>query len=293
MKKRMLVRTFVSGIAATVLAWSSSAGAAEDTMQQSSQEQQQQTSEGAIGEPEATYPRSVDPRESERHQTGTEVDPRTGTETPSEGSLGEDPAMGGTGSRSGSAGSMGQEPEEETGTGMSPTGGMGTQQDRGSMQQSQQRRQQTRVTSETRDWVRQVAQANQTELQLAQLAQQKAQSPAVKSFAREMVSDHRRLGNQLQQVSSQLGVQVPSSAGEDARSKREELSKLSGQKFDKEFVNTIVEEHKKVIDQFEKQAESQDANPQLRDMAIETLPKLRRHLVSAWEIQEQLESGSR
>ena len=51
---------------------------------------------------------------------------------------------------------------------------------------------------------------NQAEIELAQFAQQQAQNPQVKQFAQQMVQDHQRIAQQLQQVAGGQGDQSSS-----------------------------------------------------------------------------------
>jgi len=82
-----------------------------------------------------------------------------------------------------------------------------------------------------------------------------------------------------------MGVTPPSEPNSKQKAVYERLSKLSGDNFDREFVKAMVEDHKKDIRDFEKEA--QKKNDPAAEFANETLPTLRKHL----EMAQSLASG--
>ena len=63
------------------------------------------------------------------------------------------------------------------------------------------------VTAE--QFVRKAAMSGLKEVHAAELAQQKAQDPAVKQFAQELQRDHQRANQRLMQIAQQKNIQVP------------------------------------------------------------------------------------
>lgn len=53
------------------------------------------------------------------------------------------------------------------------------------------------------------AQGNQAEIALGQLALQKAESAEVKQFGAKMIQDHQQANQEVQQLASKEGVQLP------------------------------------------------------------------------------------
>jgi putative membrane protein len=74
------------------------------------------------------------------------------------------------------------------------------------------------------------------------------------------------------------------------------LSRLSGTEFDREFIDVMVQEHRKSVQMYEQQArpagaqEQSQAARQSEDakVANELLPTVRQHLASAEQIQREL-----
>jgi putative membrane protein len=73
----------------------------------------------------------------------------------------------------------------------------------------------------------------------------------------------------------------------DAKSTKDQLSGLSGENFDREFMRHMVSDHEKAVDLFRKEAQGgQDA--QVKQFAQQTLPTLQDHLKQAQEVQGNL-----
>ena len=114
-------------------------------------------------------------------------------------------------------------------------------------------------------------------MKLGQLAADKAQNSEVKKFGQRMVTDHSKANDKLMQIAKQKNITLPS--GMDSSSLRvfDKLSKLSGAKFDREYMKTMVSDHKKDVKEFEKEAKkAKDAD--LKNFAESTLPTLEEHL---------------
>jgi len=117
-------------------------------------------------------------------------------------------------------------------------------------------------------------------VQLGQLAAQRAQSPEVKQFGQRMVTDHTAANDKLKQVASQKGVTLPADLDSSSRREYDKLEKLSGSKFDREYMSHMVSDHKKDVKEFESEAKSgKDAD--LKTFASTTLPTLQEHLKMA------------
>ena len=118
------------------------------------------------------------------------------------------------------------------------------------------------------------------EVQLGQLATQKASDPDVKSFGQRMVDDHSKANDKLQALASQKGVTLPATLPSDMKNDVAKLSKLSGAAFDREYMSMMVKDHKKDVSEFDKETkQARDAD--VKSFAQTTLPTLRDHLKMA------------
>ena len=125
------------------------------------------------------------------------------------------------------------------------------------------------------------------EVKLGQLASEKASNPEVKQFAQRLVQDHTKANTQLKQIAQAEGVRVEDDLESKHRKVQDRLSKLSGEAFDRAYMEHMVEDHQKAVKLFEKQ--SKDAsNPQVKQFASSTLPTLQEHLREAQRLQAEV-----
>jgi putative membrane protein len=128
-----------------------------------------------------------------------------------------------------------------------------------------------------RDFMTKAAQDNMAEVELGKLAQQKATKPEVKQFGERMVQDHTKANDELRQVASAKGVTLPAGLDKKHQRKMDELQKKSASRFDHEYMEDMVKEHKKDVSEFRKQSKSaKDAD--VKAFAAKTLPTLEEHL---------------
>lgn len=133
-------------------------------------------------------------------------------------------------------------------------------------------------------FVRDAAAANKAEVSLGTLAQKNAASPAVKEFGEKMIADHTKAYDELAKVASGKGTPVPTEPTAAQKRTADKLSKLSGSAFDKEFAAVMVDDHRKAVALFRKEA-STGRDADLRSLAAKTLPTLEEHLRMAEHLQ--------
>ncbi|OUL18648.1 DUF4142 domain-containing protein [Nostoc sp. 106C] len=147
------------------------------------------------------------------------------------------------------------------------------------------------LSSADRQFVTEAAQGGLAEVQLGQLASQRGASNAVKQFGQRMVQDHSQANNQLQQLATQKGMTLPTGIGNENEKVRQQLSKLSGTSFDRQYMNHMVQDHVKDVSLYQRQAQ-QGQNPDLKAFAAQTLPILQQHLQQARSIANPTTSTS-
>ncbi len=82
------------------------------------------------------------------------------------------------------------------------------------------------------DFVRSVLESDATEMQLAQMAQDKSQSDDVKQFGQKMMENRKRLDDQMKQIAGRLQVSEPKGASKKDKELIAKLETLSGPQFD-------------------------------------------------------------
>ena len=124
------------------------------------------------------------------------------------------------------------------------------------------------------------AQDNIAEIQLCQLATEKATTDAVKEFGQMMVEHHTQATKELTQLARKKGLTLPTDMGEENRARLERLSKLSGREFDSAYMQEMVNHHTQDVSLFQIQTQQGQAQD-LRAWAAEKLPLLQEHLQMA------------
>jgi putative membrane protein len=136
-------------------------------------------------------------------------------------------------------------------------------------------------------FVAEAAQGGLAEVELGELAQQKASSAAVKSFAGQMVADHGKANAELAQLAKQEDVEMPKQLDAKHQALRDRLAKLSGAEFDRAYMKEMVHDHEKDVAEFSQAAKSA-TDPQVKEFASKTLPTLEGHLRMAKEVEKSL-----
>ena len=135
------------------------------------------------------------------------------------------------------------------------------------------------------------AQGGMAEVQLGQLAAQKASSADVKAFGQQMVDDHSRANDQLKSVAQGQGMTLPTSLNAKDQALYTKLQGLSGANFDKTYVKAMVKDHQEDVKEFQKEGDT-GKDPQIKNFASQTLPVLQQHLSKIQSIQSSMGGGS-
>ena len=126
---------------------------------------------------------------------------------------------------------------------------------------------------------------NLAEIQLAQLAQQKASSQAVKELAQTIQQHHEAANAKLTSVATEAAAaNNPTTLKPQHKQLHDRLSKLEGAEFDRMYASEMVKEHQKDIQKYQK-ASTQLRHDGLKAYATETLPTLKKHLDMARNAQ--------
>ncbi len=121
------------------------------------------------------------------------------------------------------------------------------------------------------------AQAGLAEIDGGMLAAQRGNTSAVKTFGEMMVKDHTAANGHLRELASANHVDLPVRPDADQVAKRSALNALSGDAFDKAYIEWQILSHKDVIAAFKEESASGD-DADAKQFATETLPTLQSHL---------------
>ena len=145
----------------------------------------------------------------------------------------------------------------------------------------------TAANSQASDFLTAALQGDNSEVKLGNLAKDNASSQGVKDFGKMLADDHGKAKDQVKKIADGLNLSLHDSTTPEAEAEYTKLQGLKGKDFDKEFVSYMVDDHKKDIDDFQKEADSSDP-AQVTDLAKQTLPKLKKHLDTAESLQKKL-----
>lgn len=131
------------------------------------------------------------------------------------------------------------------------------------------------------------ADGGQAEVALGQLASDKGTDAGVKDFGKMMVKDHSAANSKLIALAKKKGISLPASLSEFGQKTKEKLTAKSGKAFDRAYVDNMVEDHQKDIQEFTDACKSLK-DPDLKAFANETLPVLKMHLAAIQKVKAGL-----
>jgi putative membrane protein len=140
---------------------------------------------------------------------------------------------------------------------------------------------------EDKEFVNKVAMSGMTEVELGQLVVGKTSNEDVKAFAQRMIDDHSKGNEELKTLAASKNITLPAAIGSKEKKMIDDLSKLTGEKFDREYIEEMVEAHDKNVVLFEKEA-SKGKDAETKAWAEQKLPTLREHQKMARDIATKL-----
>lgn len=143
------------------------------------------------------------------------------------------------------------------------------------------------LTTPEKEFMTNAARGGMLEVQLGNMATQKASSNDVKQFGEHMATDHSQLSQKLQQLASNLNFTLPTDLKPEQQALVSRFETLTGKAFDSAYIKEMVNDHIKDISEFER-ALSQASNADIKQFVNEALPTLRDHLKMAREIAGKL-----
>ena len=123
------------------------------------------------------------------------------------------------------------------------------------------------------------------EVELGQMAQQKAKSQKVKDFGAMMVRDHTQANNELKALAANKNVSLPASLVEEHQTHVNNMKEKAGADFDKAYMSMMVDDHEKDISDFTNESTSGN-DAEVKAFAAKTLPVLQGHLTAAKSLND-------
>ena len=127
------------------------------------------------------------------------------------------------------------------------------------------------------DFAVEAANGNCTEVELGKLAVKNGKDKKVKNFGMMMVKDHGKANTKLMMLSKAKNLNLSSKPNADGQKMIDDLSKKTGDEFDKAYISSMIADHKEDVQKFG-DATNRLQDPDLKNYAIKTLPVLQKHL---------------
>jgi putative membrane protein len=134
--------------------------------------------------------------------------------------------------------------------------------------------------SEDIEFVLDAAKGGMAEVELGKLAADHAKNDEVKKFAQRMVDDHSKANDELKSIAEAKGIKLPTDTDATHKATMRRLEKLNGAAFDRAYMQMMVGDHVKDVNEFKKESNS-GRDSQVKAFASSKLPTLEEHLQQA------------
>lgn len=125
--------------------------------------------------------------------------------------------------------------------------------------------------------------SNQMEIQMGKMAQEKGQAKEVKAFGKTLVTDHTAMDKKVMSLAKQQKIDLPASMPPMNDPGMAKLESATGAEFDRAFAQTMLEEHKRDVDEA-KAAQAKTTDPKLKTLLGSAIPVLEKHRDTAQKL---------
>ncbi|MCO6414689.1 DUF4142 domain-containing protein [Siccirubricoccus sp. KC 17139] len=143
------------------------------------------------------------------------------------------------------------------------------------------------LSSGDNNFIMQAASGGMSEVALGQMAQRYSSNPAIQQFAAQMEREHSAANEELMALARRKGVLPPTALDPGRVNANRQLSQLSGQSFDQQYMLQQVQDHQLQAALFQQEAQS-GGDPELRAFAAKYLPLIQAHGQAAQQILESV-----
>lgn len=145
----------------------------------------------------------------------------------------------------------------------------------------------TLVDGEGLYFIRTGMEAGLTEIKAAKVAETNSKDPRIISFAKMMIADHSKAGDELKKIELDQNLTIGADAiNATHKQKIDSLATKSGAEFDKAYLEMMVDDHKEAVKLFEDA--THDKNSTVKSFSIKVLPTIKMHLDNAEKLYASL-----
>jgi putative membrane protein len=131
------------------------------------------------------------------------------------------------------------------------------------------------------------ANGGMTEIALSKIAAAQSTNPKIRDFAKMMVTDHSKAGDELMAIAKKKNITMPDSVNADSKKAINEMTMKTGSPLNKAYVDKMVADHKGAVSLFE-DASKNAKDPDLKAFATNTLPTIKSHLAAISAMQDAM-----
>jgi putative membrane protein len=140
-------------------------------------------------------------------------------------------------------------------------------------------------------YVREVWQGHEMQVELAQLAKDKARDSKVKQFAGNMLDDFKDYRDRWADLAAKNGITLPAHIGRLHQDKVDRLKQAGRGQFDRVYLDIVQENLASVVPYFRKEGQAQSS--QVRNLVNNELPKIQDHLSRAQNLERQVQASGK
>ena len=141
------------------------------------------------------------------------------------------------------------------------------------------------------EFVQEAIRGNLAEIQMGELAKERAQSKDVRDYGRMLVDDHSKANQNAIAAAKSMNIAAPTEPSEQQKKEHDAIANMSGSQFDSLFMSHMIQDHRHDIAQYKAQAQS-GRSSKATDYAKSTLPTLNSHFSKAQAVQMKLADQS-
>lgn len=149
------------------------------------------------------------------------------------------------------------------------------------------------MTHSTKGFVNAAATSDMYEVAAGKIAEQRAQSPAVREFAQKMVEAHTQTTDKLKSIIADNNIKVapPSHVDNRRQGMLDDLRGAKAQDFDHRYITQQIAAHQEADTLFRGYAKDGD-NMAIKDFAAKTDPVIKMHLAMARKLDAGTKSAA-
>ncbi|MEG0915479.1 MAG: DUF4142 domain-containing protein [Myroides sp.] len=142
-------------------------------------------------------------------------------------------------------------------------------------------------TEADRQFVMKALEGGNAEIKKGGLARSKSKNPDIVKYGDMMENDHHSVNGKLKQAAKERGYKVSEQLTAEAQKMYDNLSKMEGEAFDREFLTQMIADHREAIELFKQQA-ANGTDQELKKLASDALPTLEMHLKEIERLQSTM-----